>query len=164
MFQYLFYVGAFLWAAWKIKGAIFLAILLLFIGGCNAVEQTCYYDAYGDHFCTKTYYFESTPQPTEVTYVVEEKAPEDTVILIEKWDDDQPYHQLVYTSTPYCGNLAKTLSPYPWQPDTCCLFADGSYECDWAADTGWRGPLCYETYLWDDEDCQWYYLFDWCDV
>ena len=97
-----------------------------------------------------------------VVEVEEEKPAEDTIILIENLNDDKPYHQWVYRSTPYCGNAAKALSPYPWQPDTCYTFGDGSLECDWMVDTGYRGPLCYETYLWDDDDCQWYYLFDWC--
>ena len=141
MFQYLLYIGAFIWAAWKIKGAIFLAILLLFIGGCLPTGTT------------------------EVVYVVEveeEKPAEDTIIFIDNLNDGQPYHHWVFRATPYCGNAAKALSPYSWQPDTCYMFADGNYECDWMVDTGYRGPLCYETYLWDDDDCQWYYLFDWC--
>ena len=160
---FLLTIAAIVYAIWQAKGIIFVLSLLL-LGGCNAMETTCHYDAYGDHYCTKTYYFDSAPQPSPV-YVVEEKEAEDTIILIEKWDDDHyPYHQTVFSTTPYCGDAAKALSPYPWQPEDCYLFVDGNWQCDWISDTGYRGPICYEAYLWDDWECEWYYMFDWCDV
>ena len=68
--------------AWQLRRPLCVlawAILSLSLSGsltgCNAMETTCHYDAYGDHYCTKTYYFQSTPQP-ETVYVVEEKEAE----------------------------------------------------------------------------------------
>ena len=78
-------IAFFIYSVWKLKGILILLTLLL-LGGCNAVEETCHYDAWGDHYCTKTYYFDSAPQPSTV-YVVEEKEAHNTLIYIENSSD-----------------------------------------------------------------------------
>jgi hypothetical protein len=146
-----------IYSIWKLKGILFVLMLVL-LAGCNAVEETCYYDAWGDHYCTKTYYFDSTPQPSTV-YVVEEKEPEDTLIYIENSSDYYYTSDMsVFDWSYQCGDLAYFTSPYNHDPRYCYHYDDHHVECDWHFGGG-----CFETWLWDDWNCEWVYLFDYCE-
>lgn len=157
---FLLTIAAFIYAAWQLKGIIFVLTLLL-LGGCNAMETTCYYDAYGDHYCTKTYYFESVPRPTHAppVYVVEEKEPEDTLIYI----DNIIYHSNEQDISAYdwsyqCGDTAYFSAPHNHAPWYCYHYDDHHVECHW-----YMGGGCYEVYSWDDMYCEWDYMYDYCE-
>ena len=154
---FLLTIAAFIYAAWQLKGIIFVLTLLL-LGGCNAMETTCYYDAYGDHSCTKTYYFESVPQPSTV-YVVEEKEPEDTLIYIENITDYSDSNSMsIYVYDPMCNSAPVESAPHIAPPYYCYHYPNGNVECDWYTEYG-----CYDVYRWDDWSCTWYYQFSWCE-
>ncbi len=150
-------LALFVYAVWKTKGILFL-LAIIFLGGCNAVEETCHYDAWGDHYCTKTYYFDSAPQPSTV-YVVEEKEPEDKIYYIENIIHyDSGEDMSVYHWSYQCGDLASFTAPYDHHPWYCYHYEDHHVECDW-----YFGGGCYETWVWDDWNCQWVYAFDYCE-
>ena len=149
------------YALWQMKAIICFFILLL-LGGCNAMETTCYYDAYGDHHCTKTYYFDGTPQPSTV-YVVEEKPAEDTLIYIENITHyDTSGEMSVYGWSYHCGDLAYWSSPFPYDPWYCYHYGDHHVECHWEVGVG-VDDYCFDTFAWDDWNCEWDYKFSYCE-
>jgi hypothetical protein len=150
-------IALFIYAVWKAKGLL-LVLTLLFLGGCNAMETTCYYDAWGDHYCTKTYYFDSTPQPSTV-YVVEEKEPETQKYIIENVVDYNDSHNMsVYKYDPYCQGSPMDFSNYHYVPWYCYHYPSGTMDCDWHTEYG-----CYDVWRWDDWQCEWHYQFSWCE-
>ena len=147
-----------IYTMWKLKGFLFVLMLVL-LAGCGIVEETCHYDAWGDHHCTKTYYFDSPPPQSSTVYVVEEKKPEDTLIYIENSTEYMYTNNMsVYSWSYECGDLAYFTSPYDHDPSYCYHYGDHHVECDF-----WFGGTCFETWLWDDHTCEWVYLFDYCD-
>ena len=149
------------YALWQMKAIICFFILLL-LGGCNAMETTCYYDAYGDHHCTKTYYFDGTPQPSTV-YVVEEEPAEDTLIYIENITHyDTSGEMSVYGWSYHCGDLAYWSSPFPYDPWYCYHYGDHHVECHWEVGVG-IDDYCFDTFAWDDWNCEWDYKFSYCE-
>ena len=131
------------------------------LSGCNAVEETCHYDAWGDHYCTKTYYFNSAPQPSTV-YVVEEKEPETQKYIIENIVDYSDSHDMsVYNYDPSCNAAPMDFAPYIYPPWYCYHYPSGAIECDWDADVAYE--QCYEVWLWDDWQCNWHYQYNYCD-
>jgi|TARA_R100001463_G_scaffold56547_1_gene108630 hypothetical protein len=162
MFNFFLVALAFvIYALWQLKAIICFFILLL-LGGCNAMETTCHYDAYGDHYCTKTYYFDSTPQPSTV-YVVEEKEAEDTIIYIENITHHSNGEGMsAYHWSYQCGDLAYWTSPYIYDPWYCYHYQDHHVECDWEVGQGIE-EYCFETWAWDDYHCEWVYMFSYCE-
>jgi hypothetical protein len=150
-------IALFIYAIWQVKWLLVIVTLIL-LGGCNAMETTCHYDAYGDHYCTKTYYFQSTPQPTPV-YVVEEKKAEDTKYIIENIADYSDSHNMsVYKYDPSCNGTPMEFSPYIYVPYYCYHYPNGAMECDWHTEYD-----CYDVWLWDDWLCEWYYVYSYCE-
>jgi hypothetical protein len=162
MFKVFLVMMAFvMYALWQMKAIICFFILLL-LGGCNAMETTCYYDAYGDHHCTKTYYFDGTPQPSTV-YVVEEEPAEDTLIYIENITHyDTSGEMSVYGWSYHCGDLAYWSSPFPYDPWYCYHYGDHHVECHWEVGVG-VDDYCFDTFAWDDWNCEWDYKFSYCE-
>ena len=149
------------YALWQMKAIICFFILLL-LGGCNAMETTCYYDAYGDHHCTKTYYFDGTPQPSTV-YVDEEEPAEDTLIYIENITHyDTSGEMSVYGWSYHSGDLAYWSSPFPYDPWYCYHYGDHHVECHWEVGVG-IDDYCFDTFAWDDWNCEWDYKFSYCE-
>ncbi len=145
-------------AAWKLMEIILLVCLVAFAAGCNGVTESCYYDAYGDHYCSHTYHFFSDPTPTQVIVVEEEKPAEETIILIETIEDHTDGRDMgVYQWDNYCGDLAYYTAPYDHHPWYCHYYDHGKTECDWYMHGG-----CYETWRWDDWNCEWVYMFNYC--
>ena len=140
-------IAALGWIAWKFQAVIFLIVLALLFGGCTAVETNCQYDAYGNHFCTKTYYFDDHSHTEKV---IAQESPkqveEETIIYIEQAGPQPVCSELYYYNVPHDG-LAYS----------CHYYNNSDEECDWYI--GWG---CYETWYWDNYECDWYYLYTYC--
>lgn len=119
----------------------YLLLLAFMLSGCTAIETTCHYDAYGDHHCTKVYHFEKSPQPSTV-YVVNEKPAEETIIVIEEEVCTESYWE----------------PPIPYQAHICYPYPNGDEECEW-----YIGYACFETWYWDEYQCEWHYLYTYCE-
>lgn len=137
MFRILLCIAAFIWAAVKIKGFLVLAAIMFLIFGCS---PNAYADPIGNLIA------------------------EDKVIMIEKSSElEKEFDHLVFSiPDSHCGNKSKETIPYPEEPFVCYTFANNAVECDWLIDNT-RGRGLFMSYLWDDSECQWHYLFNYWD-
>lgn len=138
MFRILLCIAAFIWAVVKIKGLLVIAAIMFLISGCS---PNAYADPIGNLIA------------------------EDKVIMIEhSFELEKEFDHLVFSiPDSHCGTKSKETIPYPEEPIVCYTFANDAVECDWIVDTGYRGPLCFSSFLWHADNCQWLYLFDWCE-